>query len=85
MNPEHVMRATEIVFSLGSRLVPMIAGAIGGGADEQAATRAALQSLAAMPELDPVMPKVRAMFAAARRAGVAAEDEPTRERLGGGE
>lgn len=85
MSPDAIMRAVEIVLALGARLVPLIADALDSGADEEAATRKALSELAALPDLQPVLPKVRAMFSAARsRAAEAAEraarsDEPTRE------
>lgn len=67
MSPEALMRAIEIVLALGARLVPLIADAIDGGADEETATRKALSELAALPDLKPVLPKVRAMIASARR------------------
>ena len=78
MTIDALFRAGEIAFAIGSRLVPLIAAALSGGADEQAATRTALRELAAMPDLEPVMPKVRAMIIAARER-VAREVEPTRE------
>lgn len=66
MSPDAIMRAVEIVLALGAKLVPLIAGALDGGADEQEATRKALHALAELPDLEPAMPRVRAMFAAAR-------------------
>jgi hypothetical protein len=76
VSPDAIMRAVEIVLALGARLVPLIAAALDGGANEEAATRKALSDLAALPDLQPVLPKVRAMIAAARAAR---GDEVTRE------
>lgn len=66
MDPQTAIRAAEIALALGAPLMREIAEAISDGLDEQAATRRALERLASTPDLEPVLPKVRAMIADAR-------------------
>lgn len=57
-----VMRATEIALSVGAPLVRELVEALSSGLDEEAATRRALERLAATPDLTPVLPRVQAMI-----------------------
>jgi hypothetical protein len=63
-----VLRAAEVAGPLLGRLVGLIADAMRGGADEEAATREALEKLAGMPDLVPVGPDVERILREARDA-----------------
>lgn len=67
MNPADAVRAAEIALALGAPIMREIAEAFSEGLDETAATKRALERLAATPDLEAVLPKVRAMIVDARR------------------
>lgn len=67
MDAQTAIRATEIALALGAPIMREIAEALAEGLDETAATKRALERLAATPDLEAVLPKVRAMIADARR------------------
>lgn len=66
MDPQTLVRATEIGAAVLVPLVREIADALHAGRTEEEATRTALARLAALPDLAPVLPRVQAMIAAAR-------------------
>lgn len=63
----------DVAIAIASALVLPLARRIGelidSGMSEDDATRKALAELAAKPDLEPVLPKVRAQIAAAREKG----------------
>jgi hypothetical protein len=60
------LRAGEIAISAAAPLVRLLVEEMMGGKSEEEALRAALTRLAARESLEPVLPKVRAMFAERR-------------------
>ena len=63
---EIAIRAGEIGLAAASTLVRLIAEALEHDADEATALRTALATLAARPDLDAVLPRVRVMIARER-------------------
>jgi hypothetical protein len=67
MEGELIARGFEIGLALAKPLAELVAEELGGGLDEQAATKKALERLAATKDIEPVLPKIEAKIEAALR------------------
>lgn len=68
MEAEFALVAARLGAAVLPQIIEEIAKALNGGKTEEEATREALEKLAALPDLEAILPVVKGRIAAARRS-----------------